>query len=466
MKKFIKSVTSTIPYHIDREIFIDLNFKNLIITGKNGSGKTSLLASIFHKVNLFIDQKLYDTTDEHVRIIEYLKKKMSENPEGSKPYLDAKRQIKHRESILEDIKRVPVIEFDNMHEYANLFDNKKAIILFFGSSRQSQIQQAKSASTLPNMNSDNQNGKGLEQHIVNLYTQRSFAISDHQDKQIEESITEWLKKLENQLKYLMEDNSTSLFFNSTEFRLYIKQEGKADYNFQSLSSGYSSIFSILSDILMFSEFYKVSPIEMCGVVCIDEIDAHLHLSLQRKVLPFLTGLFPSIQFICTTHSPFVISSLEEVVVYDLSTLVQVEDLSSYSFENIASALFDTPPSSLVLEKKIEELNDSVNNNQPFTEEMLSDLESLESDYDKIDTESKFFLNKARIRRRRGEGVSTDSPPPQDTPRQARPNVSNEKIGQIPLTPRMMRGVGTESDITSTPNSSNRKDEEESNTKDE
>ncbi|MFD8723650.1 AAA family ATPase [Streptomyces sp. NPDC059629] len=42
-----------------------------------------------------------------------------------------------------------------------------------------------------------------------------------------------------------------------------------------------------------------------GVVIIDEIDAHLHVSWQRRIGPWLTAHFPRIQFIVTTHSPYI-----------------------------------------------------------------------------------------------------------------------------------------------------------------
>jgi predicted ATP-dependent endonuclease of OLD family len=52
-------------------------------------------------------------------------------------------------------------------------------------------------------------------------------------------------------------------------------------------------------------------------VLIDEIETHLHLELQEIILPFLCEMFPRIQFIVATHSPAVISSVEDAVVYDL-----------------------------------------------------------------------------------------------------------------------------------------------------
>ncbi|MFD9421551.1 MULTISPECIES: AAA family ATPase [unclassified Streptomyces] len=48
-----------------------------------------------------------------------------------------------------------------------------------------------------------------------------------------------------------------------------------------------------------------SPLQVPGVVIIDEIDAHLHVSWQRRIGPWLTSHFPHIQFIVTTHSPYI-----------------------------------------------------------------------------------------------------------------------------------------------------------------
>lgn len=51
--------------------------------------------------------------------------------------------------------------------------------------------------------------------------------------------------------------------------------------------------------------------ETPGVVLIDELDVHLHPSWQRRIAKDLMETFPSIQFICTTHSPQVIGELDK-----------------------------------------------------------------------------------------------------------------------------------------------------------
>jgi predicted ATP-binding protein involved in virulence len=47
-----------------------------------------------------------------------------------------------------------------------------------------------------------------------------------------------------------------------------------------------------------------------GIVLIDEVDMHLHPSWQQLVLPSLLEAFPSVQFIVTTHSPQVLSTVK------------------------------------------------------------------------------------------------------------------------------------------------------------
>lgn len=53
------------------------------------------------------------------------------------------------------------------------------------------------------------------------------------------------------------------------------------------------------------------------LVIVDEIENHLHPSMQRSILPNLVKAFPSAQFIVTTHSPFVVNSVIDSSVYAL-----------------------------------------------------------------------------------------------------------------------------------------------------
>lgn len=86
-----------------------------------------------------------------------------------------------------------------------------------------------------------------------------------------------------------------------------------------LSSGYTSILKILQAIIAgFGNFTNAKELEqVAGYVLIDEIESHLHNAWQVKIIPLLKKLFPNATFIITTHSPIVISQLQEGEAYHL-----------------------------------------------------------------------------------------------------------------------------------------------------
>ena len=81
-----------------------------------------------------------------------------------------------------------------------------------------------------------------------------------------------------------------------------------------LSQGTQSIIQWLAHFVMgFAQYYGYPKHleEQSGVLIIDEIDAHLHPSWQRRIIPALSRHFPRIQLFCSTHSPLVVAGLKQ-----------------------------------------------------------------------------------------------------------------------------------------------------------
>lgn len=75
-----------------------------------------------------------------------------------------------------------------------------------------------------------------------------------------------------------------------------------------LSDGYRGTFVWVADLVrrLFDAFPdSPDPLHEHGVVLVDEIDLHLHPRWQRSVVEQIRATFPNLQFIVTTHSPFV-----------------------------------------------------------------------------------------------------------------------------------------------------------------
>lgn len=109
-------------------------------------------------------------------------------------------------------------------------------------------------------------------------------------------------------KYVIED-----FFplvDGDTLSLYLHLQNGKDVMFNNLPAGYNRLFSIAFD-LAYRMFIlrKDNEVEPHGIVIIDEVDLHLHPTLEQEVIERLQGTFPTIQFIVSTHSPLVLSNL-------------------------------------------------------------------------------------------------------------------------------------------------------------
>ncbi|MDR2756138.1 MAG: AAA family ATPase [Planctomycetaceae bacterium] len=101
--------------------------------------------------------------------------------------------------------------------------------------------------------------------------------------------------------------------------------GEQTFSFNDLSDGYRSMLGMVADIAhrmarlnpdLEAEVLQQTP----GIVVIDELDLHLHPKWQYSVVENLRSIFPKVQFIATTHSPFIIQSARDGEVINLDNI--------------------------------------------------------------------------------------------------------------------------------------------------
>lgn len=103
---------------------------------------------------------------------------------------------------------------------------------------------------------------------------------------------------------------------------YLFERGGLRVPFPALSDGYRAYLGWIGDLL-----YHVAHtcprgkklVDNRGIVMVDEIDLHLHPEWQLTVLKILAEQLPNIQFIVTSHSPLIVSSLEWMNIIALKT---------------------------------------------------------------------------------------------------------------------------------------------------
>ena len=116
---------------------------------------------------------------------------------------------------------------------------------------------------------------------------------------------------------------------------YIDPNGKKTFiPLYYLSDGLRTMAAMVADIayrcvVLNPHFGNEAAKLSKGIVLIDEIDMHLHPKWQQSVTADLKKAFPNIQFIATTHSPFIVQSLtaEELINLDRLTDVDPNKLS-------------------------------------------------------------------------------------------------------------------------------------------
>ena len=151
-----------------------------------------------------------------------------------------------------------------------------------------------------------------------------------------------------------------------EVELFIYREADLEIQYKdeeqrekvsNLSDGYRNIIGIVSDIA-----YRMAILnphlgldvtdKTSGVVLIDEIDLHLHPKWQKEITNILTTLFPKVQFIATTHSPFIIQSqtASSIIKIDENTTPLKADATQMSLEDIAELIQKIPTPQMSLQK--------------------------------------------------------------------------------------------------------------------
>lgn len=171
--------------------------------------------------------------------------------------------------------------------------------------------------------------KTLEASILQEHEIPSF------DKQLYTAITSTIANMAN--------GWTDVYYNLKQDDIVGKNPDGSWTTFSMLSDGYRGIVRLAADIA--SRAIKLNPHlgeeavkQTSGVVLIDEIDMHLHPKWQKNIVTDLKRTFPNIQFIVTTHSPFIVQSLKADEVINLDDRPIDENPDTLSIEDNAALM--------------------------------------------------------------------------------------------------------------------------------
>lgn len=358
-----------------KDINYSLPFNNegnpipLILIGKNGTGKTLILSNILHSL-IEIKRKFYNklsdvsdnnyyrlATTEYIKLNEnysYIKTEFDNNVYNLELLTNNYEEFlkNYDPSIIADV-NIDDEKFKTEGFFNNLIKPnnnvfKNNIYLYFPVDRfyiptweNTNNEKISFVVDKDNLIGTDKFGivqynllENLEEWILDviidkmLYEDRSFVINNDgkfniqrvfigKNQDIQNCINSILTKLFASDKY----KSIRIGIPQKEYRKIIIIGTKFDGTeediiprFSNLSSGEMMILGIFSSII--KAYDKITSTgfninEISGIVMVDEIDIHLHSDLLKDVLPEIIKMFPKIQFIITSHSPFFLLGMKE-----------------------------------------------------------------------------------------------------------------------------------------------------------
>lgn len=308
-------------------------FSHLILTGKNGSGKTTILNAINDHLSVMLG--LYpDLKGNPSYLASSLFRQMkSEYITGERTgwtNIDKYTKVSEQHQI---IRRISLYEdYLGSNDYEKKFHNIDNTHLVFSSFKARRWTDTNDVDTptkdsdfteaLTSMYSGEFFNKNFQQYLVNKRINQAFDIIENRNENIQ--VTEdFFNEITNKLRIIFDDDKLRLNFIRERFEIEIELTNARKITLKDLPEGFSGLLRILLDLFIRVDLIRKqvgnNSYSPCGIVLIDEPEVHLHLELQEQVLPLLIDLFPNIQFIVATHSPAVIASIKNATIFDLTT---------------------------------------------------------------------------------------------------------------------------------------------------
>ncbi len=309
---------------------VDITFHDrlTILTGANGSGKTTILNLLARHYGWNMPSLATPKKESKTGIIRFFSRLFDGINKSDKPQIG---KLEYSDNVIV----VLCVQNTNAAQYQLQIANKQPVKCFYIPSHRS-IYRYQPLSNIPsakkNKNnafqevSDNikqryfngnesQSGSFFMKNILIGWVIQGYGVQSH-EKTIMPADSEQIQNFEGFQNVLKKILPKSLGFEEIEVRnmevVFVCNGGRDEFILETASGGISALIDMAWQIYM----YSTKEHENCTVM-IDEVENHLHPTMQRQVLPDLLNAFPDTRFIVSTHSPLVVGSVKDSTIYAL-----------------------------------------------------------------------------------------------------------------------------------------------------
>ncbi len=284
----------------------ETNRKHLFLTGKNGSGKTSVLKEAENYMQRILEIPIKEIFTE----------------KGKKEFWQDTDNYKLKFNVKQNL-----LDLRVKYEAGNY------TIVFFDDERKFKPIIPENIENIE-LNSKYLPKEDVGKNFIKYLIHRDYMLKSNEES---DNINELFEKIRTILKDIYKEEKLELILSAKELNFYIKLPNGNKFTFNQLSAGYSAIFKIIFEIILRTRS-KENKTNTEGIILIDEPETHLHIEMQKEIMPILIKMFSNVQFVVATHSPFILNSVANAVVYDLETGIRTEKLSKIPLTKVPEYL--------------------------------------------------------------------------------------------------------------------------------
>lgn len=315
-----------------QKIDIDFHPRLTVLTGANSSGKTTILNLLAQHFNWNFQELSTPAKDKQTGFIRFFTRFFKNPSDGD--------DIKIGELVYADNgKAILNVPKQDTPQYSVQIANRQTVVGFnIPSHRQvftyrpvSQLsikkrKKQEAFDLVSNSGRDNFLGQSNQSSYYYIKeTLLTWAIFGYGNKVIEPD-QEQISHYEGFQDILKKILPKTLDFKEFSIRNseVVLITGSGDFMLDAVSGGVSALIDLAWQIYMFSTEERAE-----FTVLIDEVENHLHATMQRAILPDLLDSFPKVQFVVSTHNPLIVGSVKDSSVYALKYNVnnKVDSLS-------------------------------------------------------------------------------------------------------------------------------------------
>jgi len=341
-----------------------------VLIGENGTGKTSILDATAVSMSNFLS-KLF----EHFKIKQLEIHQIKENDirvqlfdEYKKPFFPVKITVN---AVFNDEPLKFNVVFENKNENKSKIEREINVRMSWSNSnKQLNIFSDQQENALLPLIAYYGTGRLWSKGDEVNYRERGYRLDGYDNaltsNYSNRTFLSWYKTYEDEiLKFKKDDSLLRAFKNAIttcveewsdigfsffddDLKGLLTPENGEPYwmLFGMLSDGYRNLIGMVADmayrcITLNPQLKENAVTETEGVVLIDEVGLHLHPKWQRKVVDDLKRTFPKVQFIATTHSPFIVQSLKASELVNLDRISDVNP-SDLPIEKVVMNLMGVP----------------------------------------------------------------------------------------------------------------------------